>query len=117
MLTELESAFRHLKSELGMRPVYHQRTDRVDGHIFITILAYHLLHTIRYQLKQKGINQSWKIIREIMSTQCRITSTLSLEDGRKVNIRKTSRANAEQMEIYNALDINSIPGRTQKVYF
>lgn len=117
MLTELESAFRHLKSELGMRPVYHRREDRVDGHIFITILAYHLLHTIRYQLKQKGINQSWKILREIMSTQCRITSTLSLEDSRKVNIRKTSRANAQQMEIYNALDINSIPGRTQKVYF
>lgn len=117
MLTELESAFRHLKSELGMRPVYHQRTDRVDGHIFITILAYHLLHTIRYQLKQKGIHISWKILREIMSTQCRITSTLSLEDGRKVNIRKTSRANAEQMEIYNALNINSIPGEVQKVYF
>jgi transposase len=117
MLTELESAFRHLKSELGLRPIYHQKEDRVDGHIFITILAYHLLHTIRYQLKQKGINQSWKIIREIMSTQCRVTSTLELEDSRIVNIRKTSKANAEQMVIYNALDINSIPGETKKTYF
>ena len=72
---------------------------------------------LRYQLKQKGINQSWKILREIMSTQCRVTSTLSLEDSRKVNIRKTSKANAEQMVIYNALNINSIPGKTQKVYF
>lgn len=117
MLTELESAFRHLKSELGLRPIYHHKEERVDGHIFITILAYHLLHTIRYQLKQKGINQSWKIIREIMSTQCRITSTLTLEDSRTVNIRKTSKANAEQMIIYNSLNINSNPGETQKNYF
>ena len=76
-----------------MRPVYHRRTDRVDSHIFVTILAYHLLHTIRYQLKQKGINQSWKILRDVMSAQCRITSTMSLQDGRRVNIRKTSKAN------------------------
>ena len=117
MLTELESAFRHLKSELGLRPIYHQKESRVDGHIFITILAYHLLHTIRYQLKQNGIHQSWKILREIMSTQCRITSTLSLEDSRKVNIRKTSKANAEQTIIYNALNINPSPGATQKIYF
>jgi transposase len=117
MLTDLEAAFRHLKSELGLRPIYHQREDRIDGHIFITILAYHLLHTIRYQLKQKGINHSWKIIRDIMSTQVRITSTMELEDGRVVNIRKTSKANAGQMEIYNALNINSNPGETKKVYF
>jgi transposase len=117
MLTDLESAFRHLKSELGLRPIYHQREDRIDGHIFITILAYHLLHTIRYQLKQKNITQSWKRIRQTMSTQVRITSTLELEDGKVVNIRKTSKANADQMEIYNALGIDSNPGETQKGYF
>ena len=117
MLTELESAFCQLKSELGLRPIYHQKEKRVDGHIFITILSYHLLHTIRYKLKQKHINQSWKIIREIMSTQVRITSTLKLEDSRVVNIRKTSKANYEQMVIYNTLNINSNPGKTNKNYF
>lgn len=117
MLTDLEAAFRHLKSELGLRPIYHQKEDRIDGHIFITILAYHLLHTIRYQLKQKNITKSWKIIREIMSTQVRITSTLELEDGRIINIRKTSKTNAGQMEIYNALNLDSNPGETKKVCF
>ena len=117
MLTDLEAAFRHLKSELGLRPVYHQREDRIDGHIFITILAYHLLHTIRYQLKKHNIKKSWKSIREIMQTQSRITSTMELEDGRIVNVRKTSKANADQMEIYNALNLNSNPGETQKIYF
>ena len=117
MLTDLEAAFRHLKSELGLRPVYHQREDRIDGHIFITILAYHLLHTIRYQLKKHNIKKSWKSIREIMQTQSRITSTMELEDGRIVNVRKTSKANADQMEIYNALNLNSNPGETKKFYF
>ena len=56
MLSELEAAFCHLKSELGLRPVYHRVEGRVDAHLFISILAYHLLHTIRYQLKAVGIN-------------------------------------------------------------
>jgi len=44
MLTDLEAVFRSLKSELGMRPVYHQKTARVEGHIWITLLAYNLVH-------------------------------------------------------------------------
>ena len=40
MLTDLESVFRSLKSELGLRPVFHQKQDRSDGHLFITVLAY-----------------------------------------------------------------------------
>ena len=51
MLTDIESAFRAMKSELGLRPIYHQKTDRVDGHIFISLLAYHVIHSIRYKLK------------------------------------------------------------------
>ena len=54
MLTDLEAVFRSLKSELGLRPIYHHKTDRVSGHLFISVLAYHLVHTIRYQLKACG---------------------------------------------------------------
>jgi transposase len=115
-LTELESAFRSLKSELGMRPVYHQKTKRVDGHIFISILAYHILHTIRYQLKQHGFNESWKTLRQILQTQCRITSTLKLEDERIVSIRKSNSPDANQAAIYSALGIDNHPGITEKTY-
>ncbi len=51
MLTDLESVFRSLKNELGLRPNYHQKEVRIEGHLFITLLAYHLVHTIRCQLK------------------------------------------------------------------
>lgn len=116
MLTELEAAFRSLKTELGFRPVYHQKEERIDGHLFISILAYHLLHTIRYQLKDHGIHYSWDTLRKQLSRQYRITSTLQLKDGRSVNIRKTSLPTAEQMEIYKALGISNLPGKVVKTF-
>jgi transposase len=51
MLTRIENAFRDLKSYLGLRPNHHQKEQRVDGHIFISILAYHLLHSIEHCVK------------------------------------------------------------------
>ena len=116
-LTDLESAFRSLKSELGMRPVYHQKEDRVDGHLFISILAYHLLHSIRYQLKAHGIHASWQTLRETLSTHCRITTTLKLENDKVVKIRKTASPNAEQAAIYHALKISTHPAKTEKAFF
>lgn len=116
MLTELEAAFRSLKSELGLRPIYHQKENRVDAHIFISIIAYHLLHTIRYQLKEKNINSSWQTLREVLDTQCRITSTLQLSDGKTVQVRKSSSPDVNQSEIYRALHIETHPGKTEKTY-
>lgn len=117
MLTELEAAFRCLKSELGLRPIYHQITRRVDSHIFISILAYHILHTIRYKLKQHGINESWETIRKDLRTQCRVTSTVNCQDGKKLHIRKTSLPTPRQLEIYRALKISTLPGKVEKSIF
>jgi len=117
MLTDLEAAFRCLKSELGLRPVYHQKTSRVDSHIFISILAYHILHTIRYKLKQSGINDNWESIRADLRTHCRITTTINCKDTKKLHLRKTSLANPRQLEIYRALGICSRPGKTEKSIF
>ena len=109
MLTEIEATFRSLKTELGLRPVYHQKEDRVTGHLFITILAYHLLHTLRYQLKQQGIHLCWESIRNIMSTQQRITITLPTNNNQTIHLRTTSKAEVRQKQIYAALDINPDP--------
>jgi len=72
MLTGIEATFRSLKTDLGLRPVFHHKEDRVTGHLFITLLAYHLVHTLRHQLKLQGIHLSWNSIRNMMSTQQRI---------------------------------------------
>lgn len=117
MLTEVEAAFRSLKSELGFRPVYHQKECRIDAHLFISIIAYHLLHTIRHQLKMKGIHESWKSLREILDTHCRITTSLQLKNGQTVRVRKTSSPDENQASIYNALNISTQPGKIEKTYF
>lgn len=117
MLTELEAAFCSLKSELGFRPIYHQKENRIDAHLFISIIAYHLLHTIRYQLKEKSIHSSWQTLREMLDTQCRITTVLQLENAKTVQIRKTSSPDTNQLQIYKALGIDTHPGKTEKAYF
>jgi transposase len=53
MLTNVEDAFRYLKSELNLRPMWHQKKTRVDAHLFNTILTYHLLVSIQYWLVSK----------------------------------------------------------------
>ena len=113
LLTDLEAVFRSLKSELGMRPVYHQKTHRVEGHIFITLLAYNLVHQIRLTLKAQGINDSWETIRTTMSTQMR-TTTLRGAGGEQIHIRKSTYPNASQQILLRALGLGWHPGQTEK---
>ena len=58
MLTDLEAVFRSLKSELGLRPIFHKKQNRSDGHLFITVIAYQLVQTIRRRLAEQGENAS-----------------------------------------------------------
>lgn len=114
MLTELEAVFRSLKSELGLRPVFHHKTDRVDGHLFISVLAYHWVHTFRYQLKAQGIHLSWDSLRAQLQGQDRVTVVLTREDGKRYHIRKANYPEPRQQVIYDALSIAQLPGRVEK---
>ena len=106
MLTELEAVFRSLKGELGMRPIYHQKEIRIDGHLFITVLAYHLVHIIRTQLKSNGIKDSWESIRNVVDNRQRVTVKVNREDGRTLHIRKTTKVEPHQEEILSALGLS-----------
>ena len=110
MLTNLEAVFRALKTDLVLRPVYHQIERRVEGHLFISVLAYYVVHTLRLQLKAKGINEAWQTIRDTLSSQVRITTTLQHRDGRAVHVRKASRPEPPQQKIYAALNLSANPG-------
>ena len=114
MLTDLEAVFRSLKSELGFRPVYHHKEERVDGHLFITVLAYQFVQVIRRYLGDRHINASWSSIRQTMSGQCRITASFNRADGGAIHIRKATRAEPEQLAIYQALNIDPAPGGISK---
>jgi len=114
MLTDLESVFRCLKSELGLRPVFHHKTDRVSAPLFISVLAYHLVHTIRFQLKACGINLSWEELRRQRAGQNRVTVQLKRAEGRTLHLRKTTRAESRHQQIYDALGLSDRPGKTEK---
>jgi transposase len=114
MLTDLEAVFRALKSELGLRPVYHQKTGRLDAHLFISVLAYHLVHTLRLQLKAQGIHLSWESVRLQLEGQDRVTVILRRDDGKLYHIRKATRPESRQQVILDALGLSHYPGGTQK---
>ncbi len=114
MLTQVEDAFRTLKSELLMRPVFHQKEGRSDAHIFITLLAYHLLHSIRTSLKQGGVNMSWRQIRDRMATHCRVTNRFVTKAGHTLFIRKCTEPEGFHKTIYDALRIDHVPCKTKK---
>ena len=115
MLTELESVFRSLKTDLGLRPVFHRVDRRVEGHLFISVLAYHFVHTLRLQLKAHGIDDSWNTLRQALSTQRRVTVTMQRRDGRAVHVRKATRPQPRHQTLGNILNLDPNPGRTHRV--
>ena len=115
MLTELESVFRTLKTDLGLRPVFHRVDRRVEGHLFISVLAYHFVHTLRLQLKEHGINDSWNTLRQALATQRRVTATLQRRDGRTVHVRKATRPQPRHQTLGTLLKLDPNPGRTHRV--
>ena len=110
MLTDLEAVFRSLKSELGLRPVYHQTSERAEGHLFLTVLAYQCVQVIRNKLKGHAMHDSWQTLRTILCTRQRVTATFRQRNGTTLHIRKATMPEARQQQIYNALNLDSSPG-------
>jgi transposase len=113
-LTLVEESFRSLKSDLGLRPMYHRRDRRLEGHLFISICAYHLLAAIQRQLRKGGIIHSWETIRMRMASQCRVTAGMTNEKGERINIRQTTEPESFHREVYHALGMLPKPVRTIK---
>ena len=90
-LTQAEEGFRALKTDLGLRPNFHQKEDRVDGHIFITVIAFHLWKWIRQKLDHAGDNRDWVTIRRILRTHCYSTLIVTGATGAVYHIRKPDR--------------------------
>lgn len=112
-LTKVENAFRLLKSDLGLRPFFHYTEDRCDGHIWITILAYHLLRWIEYSLETVGCKLSWQKIRRLLATHCYTTMIIPTTDGKVRHMRKPGLPDERQRAIYHhlAIDCAKLPSK------
>jgi len=116
-IREVESSFREIKGDLGVRPNYHQNDKRIEGHIFISVLAYFVLSAIREKLKQKGCNVSWKTLKEDMVSQKIVTTSLKSKSGKQYFLRGVSEANKVQEEYYKLLSIKAKPMKIKRTTF
>ena len=105
-LTDLENTFRQLKSELGMRPIWHNTDARISAHLFITVLAYHAVHLIRTRLRDAGINLRRDSIRNCMEPWRRVTTTLQTPTGQQVVVRQDERPSHEVTTLARAANVH-----------
>jgi len=105
LLTRAENAFRSMKSPLLMRPIHHQREERVETHVFLSVLAYHLLVAIEKTLLDQGVHTSWATVRETLRTHQVCTVVLPADGGSVLRIRRASTPEPQHVELYEFLGV------------
>ena len=75
-LGEIERAFRTMKSDLGLRPLYHNKDEQIAAHLFLSILAFHVVHFIRTKLGRKQVTESWGTLKVRLNEHTRVTTVL-----------------------------------------
>ena len=115
-LSRAEAAFRAMKSPLAERPIFHQLERRVETHIFLCVLAYHLLVAIETTLASHDQHTSWSTVREVLRTHQVVTIVLPTDGGRVLRIRKATTPEPEHVEIYRLLSVPAEIIRPQRTW-
>lgn len=105
LLTRVEDAFRDMKSPLGERPIFHQLQHRAETHIFLCVLAYHLLAVIEQYFLDQDIHTSWATVRDELRTHQVVTVVLPTESGAVLRIRTGTTPEPVHREIYETLQV------------
>ena len=129
LIREIECTNRQLKTDLSLRPIYHQKDDRSDAHLFLGLLSYWIVNVIRHQMKKENEKRKkadpnpkaeyptpyWTEIVRIMSTQKAVTSEAVNAMGEKVEMRICSTPTEQAADIYSMLNYKKMPFRKIKV--
>jgi transposase len=105
LLTRVEAALRSIKSPLCERPILHHLERRVETHVFLGVLAYHLLVCIERAFLDQGIHTSWETLRRQLSTHQVVTLRLPTAESRVLTIRRDTRPEKIHREIYQVLGV------------
>jgi len=108
-IREIEATFKVLKSDLELRPIYHQKDENTMAHLYLAMLAYWLVNTVRYQLKKEGIHSGWREIVRTMNTQKAVTTLAQNKDDEVIMIRRCSEPNEQVRRLYDALKYKYAP--------
>jgi len=114
ILKEVESSFRCMKTGLNLRPVFHKKDKPCLAHLHLGILAYWVVATIRYQLKQKGYAKEWTQIVEIMNTQHSVATEMKNLKGDTIHIENPTEPTEQVKEICEKVGINPKPYKMEK---
>lgn len=109
-LTEAEAAFRALKSELHVRPIFHQKEHRTKAHVMVAFLGYALWVTLKHLLKGSGSKLSPMQALALASTLHSADIVLPTTDGRQIRLRRITTPTREQQTLLEQLHIH-IPDR------
>lgn len=114
IIREIEYTFRVLKTDLDLRPIYHKTDQASMAHLNLGILAYWLVSTIRYQLKQKGVHSDWRELVRKMNTQKCVTTSLVNINHETISIRQCTEPTKEVKTIYDLLNYKYAPFTRKK---
>lgn len=108
-IREIESSFRCLKTDLDLRPIYHQNDESTMAHLHLGLMAYWLVNTIRHQLKAQKINHGWTEIVRIGNTQKLIETMGQNTYDQVIKIKRCTEPKEELKSIYEVLKIKHQP--------
>ena len=108
-IRNIESSFRTLKTDLDLRPVFHKSDESTQAHLHLGLLAYWVVNTVRFKLKQNDIKSQWREIVRQMNTQKCVTTTVQNTREQWISIRKCSEPEDKVTRIYDALKYKYAP--------
>jgi hypothetical protein len=106
---EVEAVFRCLKTDLDIRPIYHQKDKYIESHIWLGIIAYQVVNYIKQNLRKADINDSWTTIVNKMSTMQSSTTTVLNDKQQQLYIKLCTRPTKYQKTIFDTLKYKSRP--------
>ena len=116
-LTKAEEAFRISKSDLHLRPVFHQKTDRVEAHILVCFLALAMWRSLEMWMKSKGLGDCCRQLIKEVSTIKSLDVILPVKDGTKMRLRTVARPDKPVAELlaHLGLELPAAPKTIQNV--
>lgn len=111
----MECTNRQLKTDLNLRPIFHQKDDRSDAHLFLGLLSYWIVNTIRHKLKQPGLTSYWTEIMRRLPPQEAITTEATNALGEKIRFRQCTNPSQPTLDIYQRLNYRPMPFKKIKL--
>ena len=108
-LTRIEDAFKNLKGDLAIRPIHHQRGDRIEAHIFIAFLAYCLQVTLQRRLRDLAPGLTVRAVLEKFAAVAMVDVHLPTTDGRMVIMPRYTQPEEELKMLLASLKIELPP--------